>query len=244
MTQVKAALDDWGGLAWFSGVVIVVRPPASLVSSLLPAPLRANDAAADPTREGHPLVFVLGELRDGGAHVAGRAFSAGIRYREAAVLIPGVRHVLFDGDALFACAMFADDLRPVLLGNAAYGFRKRQARIEWSGPTYDVDVDGQTCLVARGALGGNWQGTRDGFEPPRWLEDLSASPMLGRRATGDYVLSRFSWDFGAAAMCALEVELRWRPVPGTAPVDLHAGEHSAIAIRDMLWKTSRPATLG
>lgn len=243
MGHVKADADAWGGLAWFNGVVALVRPPAALVSLLLPAPLRAQVEREFAHEPGHPLVFLFGELRDGGAHVGGRDFPLGICYREAAVMIPQVRHAAHEFDTLFACEMFADDSRPIMLGNATYGFRKRQSRIEWSGGNYEVQVDGQGRLVAQGALRGAWRQARSGDTDAAWLEDLGASQVLGRRATGEYVLSRFSWDFSDATLCAVGVDLQWRPWQGAPFLGLRAEPSHALAVRDLRWRTSPPTTL-
>jgi hypothetical protein len=243
MAHVKLLEDAWGGLAWFNGVIARVRSPAALVSLLLPAPLRARAEPQTAQKAEHPLVFLFGELRDGGAHVGGRDFSLGIRYHEVAVMVPQVRHASHDSDTLFACEMFADDSRPILLGNAAYGFRKRQSRIECCGSNYEVLVGGQRRFAAQGALAGAWRSGCPGHGDARWLEDLAASPVLGRRANGDYVLSRFSWDLSDASLCAVSVELQWSPEPGAPLLHLRSEPNDALVVRDLRWRTSPPTTL-
>lgn len=243
MAHVKLHEDAWGGLALFNGVIAQVRLPSALVSPLLPPPLRARADPQAAQKSEHPLVFLFGELRDGGAHVGGRDFSLGIRYREAAVMMPQVRHASHDSDTLFACGMFADDSRPILLGNAAYGFRKRQARIECSGSNYEVLVGKQRQFAAQGALVGPWWSGCSGRDDARWLEDLGASPVLGRRASGDYVLSRFSWDLSDASLCAVSVEFQWSPEPGAPLLGLRSEPNNALVVRDLRWRTSPPTTL-
>lgn len=244
MTRVKAAGDAWGGVASFSGVFARVRLPTALVSPLLPAPLRATtkkQPGAGPLE--HSLVFFFGELTNGGAHVAGREFTTGIRYREAGVMISDVNHPRCDVNVSFVYAMFADDARPVVLGNAAYGLRKRTARIEWSGARYTAHVDGHDCLVARGALRDGWRPACDAPVMADWLQKVGSPPVLGRRSTGAFVLSRFSWDLSAASLCELGLELKWLPTAGSPVVDLHADRGQSVAVRDMRWSTGQPAAL-
>jgi hypothetical protein len=237
MTAVKPR-GAWGGSARFSGVVAVAPVPSALVASLLPAPLRARkQRSVDAT---HPLLFLVGELRDGGAHVAGGEFSLGIRYREAAIWVPDVSYPAADSPSLFSLAMFADDPRPILLGNGVYGFRKRRAAIEWSGASYRVELDDAPCLAVRGELHDDWQRARPELAPVRWLSRLASMPVLGRRATGDYVRSQFAWDLTSASIRRAGVEIAWRPEPSVPSSELRTATREAVAVSDMSWHTSPP----
>ncbi len=239
MTAVKPR-GAWGGSARFSGVVAVAQAPSALVSSLLPAPLRARkQRGVDAT---HPLLFLLGELHDGGGHIAGGEFSLGIRYREAAIWVPDVNYAGDDSPALFSLAMFADDPRPILLGNSVYGFRKRRAAIDWSGSSYRVEVDDAVCLVVSGELHADWQPARPELEPARWLSRLASQPVLGRRATGAYVRSEFAWDLAGASVRRAAVEISWRPEPHAPSITLETKTREALAVSDMAWHTSPPMT--
>src|SRR5262245_47592705 len=125
---------DWGGSATFSGAIVTVFAPASIVAELLPRALRLVPTSSFEPPEGtHPIVFILGEMTDGGFHMSGYDFASGVAYREMAVMIPFVAHERYPGPFVFPSSMFADDALPVWLGNSFYGLRKGHAKIEWDG---------------------------------------------------------------------------------------------------------------
>jgi hypothetical protein len=236
---------DWGGFATFSGAILTVFQPSAVISLLLPAPLQLT-AAAWPgrTSRDHPIVFIVGEMAHGGAHLGGVRFWSGLRYREMAIMIPFVKHPAREGPMVFSCQMFADDVRPVVLGNSFYGLRKHLADIEWEGVSYRAHHRGEVVFQCTGGLPDRWSrcvGNAD--RGLRWLRGTFALPILGLRPSGQYVSSGFHWDFDQAQACPIETQLSWCPAGEEPHFHWQSVRDYSFAMRDMGWRTGAPRPL-
>jgi len=234
----RRSAGTWGGVASFNGAVVTAPAPPDFVRTLLPPPLMldANSARA------HDLVFFFGELEHGGAHIGGVDWSLGARYREMGVLVPCVRHPDHAGHLLFPYEMAADDATAITLGNAVYGLRKRNARIGWDGPSYEVHVEGRRKFQCTGSIHGEFSKRR--VSDARLVASLLrivAHPVLGLRNHEDYVRSHFEWDFTRAATRPLSVALEWAPIARDVPFVSTVNMDRALLVRGMRWRTSPPA---
>jgi hypothetical protein len=188
------------------------------------------------------LLFIFGEMVQGGAHLLGMNYSAGISYRELAVLIPLVSHKGHPAPFLFAQQMLADDARAVLLGNAVYGYRKQLAHIETAGPNYEGHLDGHIVFSGTGSLKGSWSSAAASDHADlTWLHSLLSLPVLGCYGSGQLVCSSFAWDFQRASLCDLEARLEWQAPQRRLHLKSLAGR--AVGIRGLLWRTSPPRLL-
>jgi len=230
---------DWGGIATFNGAIVVVSQPRAVVRSLLPSGLRLNEPNwPHAARHEHPIVFFLGEMTQGGAHWGAFRFSSGVGYREAAVMIPFVAHAAHPRSAVFPCQMFADDARPVLLGNSFYGLRKVEARIDWEGSRYEASTAGQSTLVCTGALLGPWSGCdAKAIDGLTWLRDTFALSIIGLRSSGQFVLLRFGWELDDAEARAMEARISWRPNRDLTTFHWQSTKGYSFAVRGMRWRT-------
>jgi hypothetical protein len=189
--------------------------------------------------EGHDLILLFGEMSDSGGHVAGLDIPTAMRYREVAILVPFVQHSDCSGPVVFPYRMFADDTRPVFLGNSCYGLRKELASIDWSGARFEVHCDHRVHFSATGALAGAWsEHLPTENEDFRMLREIFELPILGLRNTGDFVELYFELSFAHAQACRFvgRVELS---LPGSRE-DLHLRCEPAFAVRGMDFRTSAP----
>jgi hypothetical protein len=233
----------WGGKAAFNGAVVLTEAPTPVVADCLPGSLAVLEGAPSSCAGVHPLLFVFGEMVEGGAHVLGVNYSAGISYRELAVLVPFVRHSEGSTPFLFAQQMLADDARAVLLGNTVYGYRKQLARIKTAGPTYEGYLRERVVFSSTGSVKGPWSSVvAAGSARLSWLRSLLSLPILGCHASGQLVRSSFDWDFHCASLCELEVCLEWQAPQRRLRLKSLAGR--AVGIHGLLWRTSPPRLLG
>jgi hypothetical protein len=235
----------WGGAASFSGAIVTVSQPVRAISNLLPPPLRpASPAPASPGSDRHPVVFILGEMSTGGAHWGGFEFTSGARYREAAVAVPFVAHPAHRGSFVFSYEMFADDRRAVGLGNSFYGLRKRLVNVDWDDEIYRVRAGDRTLLQCAGAVTDEWSSTTALTEKGLdWLRAIFRSPILGRRASGQYVESSFEWTFERSQARPLTADLRWFASALGETVELRSVDGYSFAVRNMRWRTGVPRSL-
>lgn len=227
---------DWGGFATFNGVLATVMVPLRQLEALLPQPLLCSRADAC---DEHPLLLAFGEMSAAGGYVNDWQVPTLLRYREVAVLVPLTEHPTHAGACTFPYRMFADDARPVFLGNACYGLRKERAQIDWRGERYEVTCDGRTRFHAAGATEGAWsklaafsEATKDAR--PHALE----LPLLGRRENGVFVRFAFDWDFVAAEACAFVGDVVLATPECERPLQLRCEGAQSLAVRGLLWRTT------
>jgi hypothetical protein len=144
------------------------------------------------------------------------------------------------GEHLFVAGMSCDFWPAVWNGNFYYGFHKQLAQMRWNGTSYSVtDGGSRSCFRAEVQRSG---------DPPRheafdWIRATAALPVLGRRADGSFVVSRFDWDFREAEVEAAAVRLKL----GEAFQELPPGDHllrhdEAVWVRRMGWRLSWPVS--
>jgi hypothetical protein len=232
---------SWGGKADFNGAVVLAEVPEHVIARSLPRLLSLQ--STDHVRPSyHPVVFIFGELVQGGAHLLGFSFSAGVCYREVAVLVPFVQLGVERTPVVFTLQMLADHPSAVALGNTVYGYRKTLVQIETSGPTYQCRLQGRTLFSGTGSISGPWlRPLRLDANALSWLTSLIGLPILGQRASGQFVRSSFDWDLTRASVRALEAEIHWDGPLGSLETRSLAGR--GLALRDVTWRTGLPQQL-
>jgi hypothetical protein len=159
-------------------------------------------------------------------------------------MIPFVVHAAHQGPAVFSCQMFADDIRPVFLGNSFYGLRKQLVDIDWSGTSYRALREGRTVFECSGDLPDGWSPwlgkTHDGLS---WLRETFALPILGLRRSGQYIQLRFGWEFEHAEVCPMGASISWCPAAEQRPFHWEAVQGYSFGVREMRWRTGAPRPL-
>ena len=189
-----------------------------------------------PESESHTCACLLafGEQHDAKAFFGGVPVTWGARYYELMLAIP-----CLGGEAkpyLFVPAMACDAWWAVWNGNVHYGFGKRLATFQWDGSRYRVDDESP----AR-AFDATLQEKKGGsLEPLMWIRTAASLPVLGRRADGRFVESRFDWDFAEAAIEPIAVQV----TPGRhfGALSLAVLCDEALYVRQMRWRLSWPTT--
>ncbi len=235
----------FNGQATFAGRLCVVGlPRADVVATLPPSLELMSGGCVDPAQ--HPVLFVFGEQADGTLLVGGRPVPLGIHYGEFAVLVPFVRQRHDATPHVFVARMCSAYFPATWHGNAHYGFAKTTARMRTEGPLFVLsDDDDRLLLHAAVEPRGPWEPATTATLPTivavrRLFEHL---PVLGRRADGSILCSRFGWDFTHADL---------RPAAGWISIDgplleglgprLCAGvPGGTLEVRNLLWKLSWPA---
>jgi hypothetical protein len=153
------------------------------------------------------------------------------------VAIPFVRWI--GTSYLFIAGMTCDAWWAVWNGNLYYGFQKRLSSMNWDGRQFLSDHDGDragfhaTCEPSTA-----WASHQ--FE---WIRSAVALPVLGRRADGTFVRSKFDWDFTDADVEPARVELAigegYRELPIGSGVTWH---DDAYRVRGMRWRLSWPGS--
>jgi hypothetical protein len=189
------------------------------------------------------VVFIAGEMTAGGAHWGGLEFPSGMRYREMAVMIPFVEHAAWPQPLVFSFQMIADDVRPVVLGNSFYGFRKELASVEWDGERYRARRGARILFECSGALTEAWSSIRLRDDGMRSLRRTFALPILGLRGSHSYISSHFEWDLDGAEACALAADGSWQAPGAEPPVSWRSVAGYSFAVRNMRWRTGVPRPL-
>lgn len=188
-------------------------------------------------------MLTAGELTGGGFHWRGMNFSSGMRYRETAIMVPFVRLRGQPGSYVFCYRMFADDPRPVFLGNSFYGLRKEFGSIEWDAQSYRVRQATRLVFESSGAPTGPWTShgsARDGLAD---LRETFAGPILGRRPWGQYVESHFYWDLDGSRVCPIEVRAVWSCAEVRPRGSARSADGYSFAVRGMRWLTGVPRSV-
>ena len=226
------APDAIAGEATFTGCLSTVDISRRVLVSTLPPSVALPQS--DSTQ--YPCLLVFGEQMDGKTFFGGLSVPWGIRYHELMVAVPFVRWEGAAGDHLFVSGMTCDFWPAVWNGNFYYGFKKRLARMSWSGERFSVtderDRRGfEAVLRARGET------------PGRALDRIRAAAalsVLGQRRDGVFVRSRFDWDFREATIETASLRLTLGRFP-EVPLGAHSACHDdAYRIRRMLWRLSWP----
>ena len=227
--------------AAFHGCAVVTEWPRAEVEALLPAPLVLARSHSEPG-DRHPVVFLLGDQRQGAALFGGVTLPTPVVYEEFSMAVPFVRHREGEALQIFVPRMICSFFPAMWTGNLSYGFGKRMGRVQREGPFYSVS-DTSGSLLFRAQVEVQDRGldapNRRQFEALRMLFEL---PVFGIRPDGSFVSSY--WDFDVR-------QARVRPADAIVTIaapfasGLRLGEHADIEtgsfeIDGMLWRLSWP----
>ena len=232
---VSAALPraDVAGQALFSGGLAMLNVERRTLSSLLPPGLTPPDSDT-----GGRCLIAFGEHSEGVTFFGGMTVPWNLRYRELMIGIPFVHRAGSRGPHLFVRRMACDFRPAVWNGNVYYGFMKDFVRVAWDGEHFLAHDESHRpyfhAAVTPRSPGENEQQLVE-------IRAASALPVLGQRADGTLVHSRFEWDFSTASVEPATV----RVLPGTQLARLLASQevvatgHSCY-VRQMPWRLSWP----
>jgi hypothetical protein len=221
------------GEAIFSGCICTIGIARDVIASHLPhgVALRSSNS------ETHPCLLAFGEQSQGTTFFGGFSLPWGIRYHELMVAVPFVSWQGAAVEYLFVSTMACDFWPAVWNGNFYYGFKKRFARMGWSGDHFAVADDSESTGFDAVLHSGS------GEAPDATLERICAAaalPVLGHRQDGVFVTSCFDWDFRGAAVDAATLELvRGKYLP-ELPFTAAARHHDACRIQGMRWRLGWP----
>jgi len=220
------------GEAMFSGCLCTIDLARSIVASYLP------DAVALPPESSatHPCLLAFGEQSAGTTFFGGFSVPWGIRYHELMVAIPSVSWAGAAGLHLFVTGMACDFWPAVWNGNVYYGFKKRFARMGWSGDRFAVAGEAghrpfDAVLHPRPDV------------PPaiHRIRAAAALPVLGYRMDGVFVRSRFDWDFRGAVVEGASLEIpQGQHLPELPPTAHPVSNVDACRVRGMIWRLGWP----
>lgn len=227
------APSEVAGQATFSGCLAELTISRDAVRRLVPSSL----SPLDDDRPGHPCLFAFGEQRNGTTFFGGLPVPWGISYHELMIAVPFVRCEDLSGDQIFVAGMTCDFWPPVWNGNVYYGFSKRLTRMTWDGERFaviDAD-DGGRLDATLEPRAGETSGQLS------WIQAAAALPVLGRRADGSFVQSRFDWSFHDATIEPAALRIAATPAFRELPLDAtHAIHADALRVRGMRWRLSWP----
>jgi hypothetical protein len=231
------------GQAQFNGVVAFTNWPRGEVEAILPAGLEL--AANEVAPAWHPVAVICGEQTEGAVIMAGFTVPTGIRYHEFGIGVPFVRH---GGDRalhIYIPRMYSSYFPAVWNGNAHYGFAKKLARMVQSGTDLAAFDEDETPLVrAEIEPAGEWlPGARCPLANFERMRAVFAFPVIGRRADGRYVCSRFDWAFNGALVRRVEayISIDALLAPGLTPRRCRSATEGAFEVSGMRWRLTWPA---
>lgn len=238
------AARSFAGQAIFDGFVAVCNRARAEVAGLLGPDLALAENVSE-TPDVHPLVFVVGEQREGATIVGARGLPLGIRYTEVALLVPFVTLAGGRYLHLFVPGMCCGFAPATLSGNWFYGFAKRPGTVHRDGDlAVATAADGATLFRAVVEPQGVWRGVGEGEAPPvlDWLREALRLPVLGRIASGTLVTSYFDWGFERAAVrpsrSTITVTVPF--APGLPPAEYRDGAAGGMEVRDIVWRLTWP----
>jgi len=181
-------------------------------------------------------LLAFGEHQDAKAFFGGVPITWGARYHELMLAIPCV-----GGEAnpyLFVPAMACDAWWAVWNGNVHYGFGKRLVSIQWDGSRYRVEDESHERDSFDATL---HRKTGGSIKPLTWIRSAASLPVLGRRADGRFIESRFDWDFAEASIEPIAVHVNPGRDFGVHPL-ARLFSDEAFFVRQMRWRLSWPTT--
>ena len=227
--------------AEFDGALVCTHWPRHEVADMLPPGLAlGRNVSSEP--ELHPVVFVFGTQAETGLLLAGVPLPTGARFTELMIAVPFVRRV--DGGTLhvFIPRIYSADRFSAWSGNANYGFNKQLGDMGWIGNTFTVSSRGGP-LMAHAIVepDGAWSPAAS-VPGLAAVADVFRLPVVGRRADGREVCSRFDWQLATAhgrtarAVVSIDADLG----SGLAPVVCHGVQSGTFLVRRMRWRVSWP----
>jgi hypothetical protein len=224
------------GEASFEGCLAIIDVDRQFLQARLPPSI------ALPERHSTicSCLLAFGAQSEGTTFFGGVPVSWGIGYHELMVAVPFVACHDAAGEHLFVTGMSCDFWPAVWNGNFYYGFHKQLAQMHWNGTSYSVTDGGpRSCFRAEVQRSGD-SAAHEAFG---WIRAAAALPVLGRRADGSFVVSRFDWDFRQALVEAASVQLTL----GEAFQELPPGDHllrhdETVWVRKMGWRLGWPVS--
>ena len=231
----------FAGEAAFEGCFAITEWRRADVERLLPPEIAlAENVSSRAAR--HPVVFAFGEQKRGAWIWGGLTLPVGLEYHELMIAIPFVVHRSGRFLHTYIPRMYASNSPAVWDGNARYGLAKELADLGWWNTTFVVtDARGRLVLHADVEADGAWR--RAASAPAaRAAAEIFALPVLGRKASGQYVSSYFAWDFDAATArpAAAAISLDAPLVAGLEPRVIQAADGRAVSVQDLRWRLSWP----
>jgi hypothetical protein len=242
-TDARSTAASFVGEAHFDGLIVLTGGERARIAAALPAGVElAHDPAGPPDR--HTVIFAFGEQTRTAVLFGGLVIPTGVRYHEAMVAIPHVRWVDDGRPCTFIPLMCCTDPWATWSGNTYYGFAKRMATVERRGNTFLVSAsEGPLLLHATVNPESGWtpacECTLRGLAT---VTEVFEAPVLGRRADGSFVRSRFEWSFAAASvrpattMVAIDTPLG----SGLDAAVFHGTEWGSFEVTGMRWRLSWP----
>lgn len=161
----------------------------------------------------------------------------GIRYHELMFAVPFVVQEGKPGEHLYVHRMICDFWPGVWVGNNYYGFSKSFVQITWDGKRFlasDASHAPIFCAEVR----------RVGRAPAgalAWVQAAAALPVLGRRSDGTIVRSRFDWNFAAAVVEVVALDLTVaQEFERLFGLDRPTWHRNAYFVQGMRWRLSWP----
>ncbi len=229
------------GDARFSGVIARVMLPRA-VAHHLPPGFEPGDGGESDSCD---AIVLFGEQRHGASIRGGIPLPLSRSFYEFGVILPHVRR---SGEATAdrACVLrMASSYRAVVsVGNREYGFHKTLARVEASEGWFAMsDAAGRLQFCGQAQATGNWSRLRAMCGPVvDAIDVLRERTVVGCRVEGTVIESRFEWDFSAALVRPVAVQMTIDPALGltSAPWQCETGPGEALEVGSMAWGLTWP----
>jgi hypothetical protein len=241
--ELPGAGSPLAGQTRFNGLVVFANWPRGDMAAVLPADLELAANTVAPAR--HPMAFIIGEQTRGALTFGGFIMPTGIGYHEIGITVPFVRHGRDRRLHTYIPRMYSSYFPAVWTGNMHYGFGKQMGHMQREGAAVLLrgDDDRPRLRVEVAATGGWVPGDHCRVANFEAMRAIFTMPVVGRRADGRYVCSRFDWGFGEALVREAEVHLVIEALlgPGLTPRHCPVVPGGAFELRGMLWRLSWPA---
>jgi hypothetical protein len=243
--DVTAFTGSFLSQAHFDGCIAFTNWPRTDVEKLLPPEIElAVNTSSTP--ELHPVTFIFGEVSDGATTLGGFRLPLGVNYQEFATAIPFVKYRQRHCLHTYVARMYSSYSPATWIGNAYYGFSKEMAKMWWQGPIFLITTEeGVLLLHAAVETEGLWsRGHSCTLRNFAEMQGIFALPIVGRKATGEYVCSYFGWDFSDALVRPADacISIDAPLIAGLTPRRCHDVPDGTFEVRGMIWRLSWPAS--
>ena len=228
----------------FNGWLVCTAWPRDVVAGCLPAELAL--APVPPEANLHPVIFFFGEQTATSLLFGGLVIPTGTSFREFGMAVPFVQRRQGGDLHIYVPGLYAAYFPTVWVGTEHYGYAKMLAHCSWYGDVFVVTApEGQLVAQAAVEAAGAWTtALAAGIPALDAVRSLFTTlPVLGRRARGDFVISRFAWDLGDASARPGDARISLAAptlpsVPARECVDLPGG---SVEVRGIVWDLGWPA---
>jgi len=232
-----AARASWLARARFHGHIILMHWQRAEVERVLPAELAlATNNSSTPDL--HPVIFFFGALADTATIFAGITVPAVFTWTEFVAAIPFVTHRRGRYLHTYIPRIYSSYFPPLWHGNAHFGFSKQMASMRWHGPMFVLTSEDEVLLV-HAVIESTPTCNLSHFDTMR---EVFALPIVGRKATGEYVCSYFDWNFSDALVRPADswISIDAPLVDGLTPRVCYDVDAGTFDVRGMLWQLSWP----